>query len=110
MMTEELHPQQLLINKLQSLKKGDIITFRWGCDADYKGKVIKNLKYKMVIETEIHNNRIHREIRDFAKEYFRLVNDENINTKVYDEIYWKKRLGENLLEEEAETVCIENEV
>jgi len=101
MMTEEQQPQQSLTNKLQSVKKGDIITFRWGCDANYKGKVIKNLKYKMVIETEIHNNRIHREIRDFAKEYFRLLNDENINTKVYDEIYWKKHLGNDLLEEEA---------
>lgn len=30
-------------------KKGDFISFNYGCDNDYEGIVIKNLKYKMVI-------------------------------------------------------------
>ena len=52
---------------------GSMIKMVWGCHDLYTGIVIRNLKYKMVIQTLTLNGKLHIEIRDFAKEHIRNI-------------------------------------
>ena len=54
-------------------KKDSPIIFTFGCFQNYTGVVIKNLKYKLVIETKTLNGIEHNETRDFVKEYMRTL-------------------------------------
>ena len=42
-------------------------------DDIYTGIIVKNLKYKLVIQTLTREGKLHIEIRDFSKEYVRKI-------------------------------------
>ena len=53
--------------------KGSMVKMVWGCHDLYTGILIKNLKYKLVIQTLTKEGKLHIEVRDFSKEYVRLL-------------------------------------
>jgi len=58
---------------ISDFKKGDKIIMTWGCYDDYEGMIIKNLKYKLVINTITKNGKDFIETRDFDKQYIRTI-------------------------------------
>ena len=65
------------IEVINSLKKGDDIIMTFGCEDDYEGIVVKNLKNKLLITTKIKNRMEFIETRDFLKEYIRNIKKKN---------------------------------
>jgi hypothetical protein len=53
--------------------KGTQVKMVWGCHDLYTGIIVKNLKYKLVIQTLTKDNKLHIELRDFSKEYVRRI-------------------------------------